>query len=81
MPQEHMAHIQWLEHGSQIYLDELAHPQELFLNDLCGPIPLKTIISKVVVHERPQKVPANPNEYFYKWSYSFLIGKLANLTM
>lgn len=66
MPQEHEAHIQWLEHGSQIFLDELAHPQELFLHGDCGHIPLRTIVSKVVVHERPQKVPANPSEYFYK---------------
>ena len=66
MAQENLAHIQWLDHGSQMFLDELAHPQELFLYDDCGPIPLKTIVSKVIVHERPQKVPANPSEYFYK---------------
>jgi len=66
MPQEGMAHIQWLEHGSQIFLKELAHPRELFLNDLCGHIPLKTIVGKLVVHERPEDIPANQNEYFYK---------------
>ncbi|KAF8346872.1 S-adenosyl-L-methionine-dependent methyltransferase [Amanita rubescens] len=69
MPQEGMAHIQWLEHGSQIFLKELAHPQELFLNDLCGHIPLKTIVGKLVVHERPENVPANQNEYFYKFKH------------
>jgi len=52
---------------SQIFLKELAHPQELFLNDLvCGHIPLKTIVGKLVIHERPENIPANQNEYFYK---------------
>jgi hypothetical protein len=38
------------------------------LNDLvCGHIPLKTIVGKLVVHERPENIPANQNEFFYKF--------------
>ena len=63
---EPRAHVQWLEHGSQIFLEEMAHPQELFLNDLCGNIPIRLIIGKVVVHEKPQGLSSYKNEYFYK---------------
>lgn len=62
-------HVQWLEHGEQIFLQEVAHPQELFLNDLCGNIPIRTIIGKVVVHERPEKLPSIHLEYFYKFKH------------
>ncbi|KAF8633579.1 hypothetical protein AX15_001372 [Amanita polypyramis BW_CC] len=69
MPQDHEVHVQWLEHGSQIFLEELAHPQELFLNDLCGHIKMQSIVGKVVVHERPENVPTGPSEYFYKFNH------------
>ncbi|THV06517.1 S-adenosyl-L-methionine-dependent methyltransferase [Dendrothele bispora CBS 962.96] len=67
-----IAHIQWFNHGSQIVLGELAHPQELFLQELCDPIALETICGKVVVHEtRKEKdwISIPSDEYFYKLMY------------
>jgi DNA (cytosine-5)-methyltransferase 1 len=58
-------HIQWLEHGSQILMEELAHPQELFYNDLCGSIPYKIVVGKVAVHEDP-KFTVKPEDFFVK---------------
>lgn len=62
-------HIHWLEHGSQTFLEELAHPQELFYNDTCTSIPFELIVGKVNVHEviRGQPKPTlQPEEYFVK---------------
>lgn len=58
-------HVQWLEHGSQILMEELAHPQELFYNDLCGSIPYSTVVGKVTVHEDP-KFKVKVEDYFVK---------------
>ncbi|KAK2464749.1 hypothetical protein APHAL10511_003167 [Amanita phalloides] len=77
--QEHTAHVQWLEHGSQFFLDEMAHPQELFLNDICGLIPLEQIVSRVIVHERPEHPPANQNEYFYKFKHDKETASLVSI--
>jgi DNA (cytosine-5)-methyltransferase 1 len=63
---EHPVHVQWLEHGSQILMEELAHPQELFYNDLCGSIPYKVVVGKVTVHEDP-KFTVKAEDFFVKW--------------
>jgi len=62
---EKPVHVQWLEHGSQILMEELAHPQELFYNDLCAGVPYKTIVSKITVHEDP-KFTVNVEDFFVK---------------
>jgi DNA (cytosine-5)-methyltransferase 1 len=58
-------HVQWLEHGSQILMEELAHPQELFYNELCGSIPYKTVVGKVTVHDGP-KAMVKVEDFFVK---------------
>lgn len=67
---QNQAHVQWLEHGSQTYLEELAHPQELFYNDLCGHIPFQTIVAPIVVHECPNpQFVVDPEHYFIKYVF------------
>ncbi len=62
-----VAHIQWFNHGSQTFIGELAHPQELFLADQCGDIPLKDIFGKATVHISPNSLPLDkPDDYFCK---------------
>jgi DNA (cytosine-5)-methyltransferase 1 len=58
-------HVQWLEHGSQILMEELAHPQELFFNDLCGSIPYKTVVGKITIYEDP-KSTVKAEDFFVK---------------
>jgi DNA (cytosine-5)-methyltransferase 1 len=62
---ERSVHVQWLEHGSQILMEELANPQELFYNDLCGSIPYSTVVGKVTVHENP-KDAVKVEDFFVK---------------
>ncbi|THH10396.1 hypothetical protein EW145_g1368 [Phellinidium pouzarii] len=62
------AHVQWFQHGCKTILDELAHPQELFLTDLCNDIPLASILArcrcrKFPPDERPQTLMVD--EFFY----------------
>ncbi|KAF8640653.1 hypothetical protein AX17_000310 [Amanita inopinata Kibby_2008] len=66
-PGTHTAHVQWLEHGSQILMQELAHPWELFLNNLCGNISLKIIVSKITVHQYHGGRATNDMDYFCKF--------------
>lgn len=62
-----VAHVQWFNHGSQTIIQELAHPQELFLSNDCGQVNLHDIVDKVTVHMGPQgSLPSQPEEYFCK---------------
>ena len=40
-------HVEWFYHGSQTIMDEVAHPQELFLSNQCGYASLHEIAGKV----------------------------------
>ncbi|KAJ7687355.1 S-adenosyl-L-methionine-dependent methyltransferase [Mycena rosella] len=63
-----MAHIQWLEHGSQIILGEMAHPQELFLNVLCENQKIEWIAGKIsVVYS--MDAPRKQEQYFMRTMY------------
>lgn len=59
-------HVEWFYHGSQTIMDEVAHPQELFLSNECGFPGLHEIAGKVnvVYFADPEKV--KPSEYFCK---------------
>lgn len=62
-----VAHIQWFNHGSQTFIGELAHPQELFLADQCDRISLRDIVGTATVHISPNSLPHDkPDEYFCK---------------
>lgn len=68
MAETQQVHIQWFNHGSQMILKEFAHPQELFLDDLCGHESLSHVVGKATVHFLPKEVDpkVNPDEYFCK---------------
>jgi DNA (cytosine-5)-methyltransferase 1 len=63
------AHIQWLEHGSQIFMEELAHDQELFYNNTCTDVDFEAIVSKITAYEVRQGYPkpvVGLGEFFVK---------------
>lgn len=67
------AHVQWFYHGCKTVLEELAHPQELFLSDECQSIDLKQILTscevrKVKAGERPTSM--RHHEFFYSYAFS-----------
>jgi hypothetical protein len=63
------AHIQWLEHGSRVFMGELAHDQELFYNNTCTHVEFEVIVGKITVHELSQGRPkpvVGLEEFFVK---------------
>jgi len=63
-------HIQWFEHSSKTILQELGHPQELFLINQCDTQALRHIIGKVNTHYiKPDQSLAGvrPHDYFYRY--------------
>ena len=60
-------HLQWFNHGSQIMLEELAHPQELFLANQCEERRLETIVAKVKVHDGPFSNAVKREEFFCRY--------------
>ncbi|KAH9486450.1 DNA (cytosine-5)-methyltransferase 1 [Psilocybe cubensis] len=81
MAESHQVHVQWFNHGSQTILNELAHPQELFLSDLCGHDTVNHIVAKVTVHYLPNEVDpkVKAGEYFCKFSHDIKTGVFADL--
>lgn len=67
---EIMVHAQWFQHGAQIILQELAHPQGLFLIDECEDQPISSIYQKANVQalqsneEEPINTPSHSNNFF-----------------
>lgn len=62
------AHIQWFQHGRKTVMEDLAHPQELFVTDLCDDLALVSVVGKANVKklppgERPPRL--DYNEFFY----------------
>ena len=43
-------HVQWFEHGSKTFLQELAGPQELYLTEECDTIPVASFLDTVNLH-------------------------------
>jgi DNA (cytosine-5)-methyltransferase 1 len=72
-------HLQWFNHGSQIMLEELAHPQELFLANQCEERRLETIVAKVNVHDGPFSNAVKREEFFCRY-VTFLSPYLSTYT-
>lgn len=72
-------HGQWLTHSSKTLLQELAHPNELFLLNICDDCPVRSILRRANVTQLPlgTDVPAadaateNLNMFYLKSSYLF----------
>ncbi|TDL19401.1 S-adenosyl-L-methionine-dependent methyltransferase [Rickenella mellea] len=66
------AHVQWFQHGKMTMLEELAHPQELFITDICQDVKLSTVVGKAKVVKylpgiRPPRLVHDT--FFYSLSY------------
>ncbi|GBE88031.1 hypothetical protein SCP_1202590 [Sparassis crispa] len=54
-------HVQWFEHSSQTFLQEISDPQELFAFNSCSDIDIDLVVGKVDVHwciPRSTELPA-----------------------
>ncbi|KAJ7024401.1 S-adenosyl-L-methionine-dependent methyltransferase [Mycena alexandri] len=73
-------HVQWLEHGSQIILQEFAHPQELFLNMLCEDQRVGWIGGKISV-TYSNEPPRKHDHYFVRSIYDERDASFTSLDM
>ena len=62
-------HVQWFDHASNTFLDNIADPCKLFLTPLCNTLPLITLCGTIPVTNM-SGVPAvgdDFNGYFFWW--------------
>ncbi|KAG2155745.1 S-adenosyl-L-methionine-dependent methyltransferase [Suillus clintonianus] len=43
-------HVEWFEHSTKTAMEQLGHPQELFLTNICSTVEFTLIVGKVPVH-------------------------------
>lgn len=63
-------HVQWFEHSSKTFLQELGHIQELFLTNQCDTQKIIHIIGKVTTHYiAPEQsfAAVGSHDYFYRY--------------
>ncbi|KAJ6575500.1 S-adenosyl-L-methionine-dependent methyltransferase [Mycena capillaripes] len=74
------AHVQWLEHGSQIIFGEMAHPQELFLTMLCEDQHVGWIAGKItVIYSNTMEPPRKRDQYFIRSVYDEVDASFTSL--
>ena len=61
-------HVQWFDHASNTFLDDIADPRELFLTPLCDTLPLITLCGTVSVADMSgvAAVSDNFDGYFFQ---------------
>lgn len=66
--EDERVHVQWFDHASNTFLDDIADPRELFLTPLCDTLPLITLCGTVLVVDM-SGVPAVRDDfdgYFFR---------------
>lgn len=63
-------HIEWFEHSTKTAMEQLGHPQELFLTNLCSTVELDLIVGKVSAQyiDPSKEMPiVGHHDFFYKF--------------
>ncbi|KAI1797446.1 S-adenosyl-L-methionine-dependent methyltransferase [Ganoderma leucocontextum] len=80
---EKTVHVQYYEHSSKTYLEEISNSQELFLcPQYCGTLPLESVLGKAIVHD--DYCPAetiDPLHYFCRFLYDENHGSFTDLSV
>ncbi|KAG1839477.1 S-adenosyl-L-methionine-dependent methyltransferase [Suillus tomentosus] len=75
-------HVEWFEHSTKTAMEQLGHPQELFLTNTCSTVEFDLIVGKVSVQfVNPSKdMPVvGPYNFFYKFIYNSLDGSFTEI--
>ncbi|KAI8998552.1 S-adenosyl-L-methionine-dependent methyltransferase [Trametes punicea] len=68
--QQGQLHVQWYEHSSKTFLEEICDTQELFLCTTCDNICVKNVLGKAIVHKNsPAGAELGPLEFFCRFLY------------
>ncbi|KAI0828845.1 S-adenosyl-L-methionine-dependent methyltransferase [Trametes gibbosa] len=74
-----MLHVQWFEHSSKTFLDEVSDPHELFLWPTCNDIDAKIVLGKAIIHNTPLLEDLGPMEYFCRFVYHEIDGSFQDV--
>ncbi|KAH9901025.1 S-adenosyl-L-methionine-dependent methyltransferase [Cubamyces lactineus] len=66
---ERKLHVQWYEHGSKTFLQEICDPHELYLWPTCSLICVKNVLGKARVTSAPVENPG-PLDFFCRFTYN-----------
>ena len=66
-------HVQWLYHSSHTIMDEVSHPQELFLSHECGNESLQKIVGKAKLSYLVGPDDVKLDEFFCKFVFFFYL--------
>ncbi|KAH9984055.1 S-adenosyl-L-methionine-dependent methyltransferase, partial [Russula compacta] len=69
--EDERVHVQWFDHASNTFLDDIADPRELFLTPLCDTLPLITLCGAVPVANMSgvTAVRDDFDGYFFRFLY------------
>ncbi|KAI9510780.1 S-adenosyl-L-methionine-dependent methyltransferase [Russula earlei] len=69
--EDERVHVQWFDHASNTFLDDIADPRELFLTPLCDTLPLTTLCGTVSVADLSgvTTVKDDFDGYFFRFLY------------
>ena len=62
-------HVEWFEHSTKTAMEQLGHPQELFLTNICSTVEFDLVVGKVSVQfvDPSKAMPVvRPFDFFYK---------------
>jgi hypothetical protein len=67
--EDERVHVQWFDHASNTFLDDIADPRELFLTPLCDTLPLIILCGTVLVADMSgvPEVGDDFDGYFFRW--------------
>nr|ANR76343.1 DNA methyltransferase [Ganoderma lucidum] len=81
--QRKTAHVQWYEHSSKTYLEDVSNSQELFLcPQLCGTVTLSSVVGRAIVHHEYSPASGemiDPLHYFCRFHYDETHGAFTDL--
>ncbi|KAH9849210.1 S-adenosyl-L-methionine-dependent methyltransferase [Lenzites betulinus] len=78
--QKKMLHVQWFEHASKTFLNEISDPHELFLWPTCNDIDVKIVLGKATIHKAPPlDQELGPLEYFCRFAYHEVDGSFQDV--
>ncbi|KAG2149402.1 S-adenosyl-L-methionine-dependent methyltransferase [Suillus cothurnatus] len=75
-------HVEWFEHSTKTAVEQLGHPQELFLTNICSTVEFDLIVQKVSVQfvDPSKEMPViGPYNFFYKFIYDSLDGSFTEI--
>jgi hypothetical protein len=75
-------HVEWFEHSTKTAVEQLGHPQELFLTNICSTVEFDLIVQKVSVQfvDPSKEMPViGPYNFFYKSTSSATFENLTDI--